>query len=56
MFPFTFCSDLHSVSLFLMASANILHDKFVVNGVEHKFIVATTINPKLVGGMGLLNN
>ncbi|CAN7045621.1 unnamed protein product [Brassica rapa subsp. trilocularis] len=34
--------------------ANKLDEKLVLTGYEHKVIVATNINPKLVGGMLVL--
>ncbi|KAG5374889.1 hypothetical protein IGI04_039485 [Brassica rapa subsp. trilocularis] len=35
--------------------ATVLHEKLVASGVEPKVVVATNVNPKLVGGCVFLN-
>lgn len=40
-----------STSVFSTTLANKLDEKLVLTGDEHKVIVATNINPKLVGGI-----
>uniref|UniRef100_M4DFY5 Uncharacterized protein n=1 Tax=Brassica campestris TaxID=3711 RepID=M4DFY5_BRACM len=35
--------------------ATLLHEKLVASGVEPKVVVATNVNPKLVGGCVFLN-
>lgn len=44
-----------STSVFSTTLANKLDEKLVLTGDEHKVIVATNINPMLVGGRLFLN-
>lgn len=56
MLPFTHCSGSTVCVSVFDCLANLLHDNLVVNGVQPKLKLATSINPKLVGGMVRSNN